>query len=99
MDASISSWSIPEREPWKLRIVVRIDPFEVDEAFYRVHEHTKPTQTQIGVDQWRWFRWSMSEKPTVRVSDECAAVLNGLVREHADLSLLLHLFGLPEDPT
>lgn len=94
--ASIKSWSIPEGEVWSLRILVLIQPFEVYEAYYRVHEFEQRTQTRLGKDEWNWFRWSGAGKPTVRVSPLCSELLNGLVVTHPDLSKLLYLFGLAD---
>ena len=94
MEATITRWSVPEGEPWKLKITVSIQPFDVDEAYYRVHEYEEGNgHTRLHKDEWKWFRWSMAGKPTVRVDAECAGVLNRMVMDHPDLSRLLHLFG------
>lgn len=86
--ARIDAWSIPNGEKWALCIAVRVEPFGVRESFYRVFgaEQHRP-------DEWTWRRWSMAGKPTVRVNEECSGLLNRMLLQHPDLSLLLHLFG------
>lgn len=96
--AVITSWSIPQGETWKLRISVRVNPLGVTESFYRVHDYEERTQTRLGKDEWHWRCWSAAAKPTVRCSTDAEHVLDVLVRQHPDLSRILHLFGYEATP-
>ncbi len=99
LTVAIDRWSIPSGEAWKLCIGVRVQPLNLSENFYRVHDFEERTQSRLGKDEWLWRRWSPPGTPTVLVGREAALVLDGLVLGHPDLSLLGHLFGYaPSEP-
>jgi hypothetical protein len=97
MKATICSWKMPNGSDYTLSVDVLVEPLDVSHTFYRVRGVVNTTINGRQVYGWSWKRWSMASKPTVKVSAECAEVLDGLVRDHPDLSRLLHLIGLDDE--
>ena len=91
--ASIAAWSMPNGIDFTLSVTVAVQPFGPAWAYYRCKENKRDSRG-IDITEWSWRRWSMADKPTVKVGAECATALDELVHAHPDLSKLVHLLGL-----